>query len=67
MIKNRPDEVRRAEEFDAALREQPYPAVTGQVYVHLRMLPLREAVMSTMGDPAQTDLFGEECDGVCGV
>ena len=64
---NRPDEFKDAEEFDTTLREQPYPNVTGQVYVHRRMLPLREAVLSTMGDPAQTDLFGEECDGVCGV
>ena len=66
-MKNRPDEFRDAEEFDAALREQPYPAVTGQVYVHRRMVSLREAVLSTMGDPTQGDLFGEECDGVCGV
>lgn len=66
-MRKRPDEFADAEDFDAQLRERPYPGVTGKVYLHRRMLPLREAVMSTMGKKEQGDLFGQECEGVCGV
>ncbi len=66
-MKKRPDEFQDAEDFDREIRERKYPGVTGQVYIHRKMLPLREAVESTMGDKNQGDLFGEECDGVCGV
>lgn len=67
MMKNNPEEFKNVEEFDAELRLRPFPGAHGPVYVHRGMLPLREAVEATIGDKDQGDLFGQECEGVCGV
>jgi len=64
---HQPDEFQEAVDFDHKLREQPYPGVTGKPYVHRDMLPLDEIDFSTDRDHGQGDLFGEECEGMCGV
>lgn len=59
MARDAPDEFADAAEFDAALRARPDPS-----YLHPSLKPLPLAVVSH-GD--QGDLFGEECEGYCGV
>ena len=69
MKKNHPGEWADVTAFDAALRqdERKLPGVTGEAYVHRRMLPLEEAVVAAGYDPNQIDLFDQECEGMCGV
>ena len=59
MARDAPGEFADAVEFDAALRSRPEPA-----YLHPSLKPLPLAVVQH-GD--QGDLFGEECEGYCGV
>jgi hypothetical protein len=70
MAENNPEEFADMVQFDAELRSGPnIPGVTGQVYLHRRMLPLSEAVLKDT-DPRQQNLnlFEEVCDGgFCGV
>ena len=64
----RPDEWDDAVEFDHHLREQSYPGVTGQVYLHRNMVPLDKVDLSNAEDHGQLAFdFGEECEGMCGV
>lgn len=58
MQRDAPDEWADAVEFDRALRERPEP-----VFLHNSLKPLPLVVL----DPDQGDLFGEECEGHCGV
>jgi hypothetical protein len=69
MKKNRPAEWADVTSFDAALRVdgKRLPGVTGEAYIHRRMLPLEEAVVAAGFDPNQIDLFDQECEGMCGV
>ncbi len=64
---NRPDEWNDSVEFDYMLRKRPYPGVTGTVYIHRDMVPLDEVNLTTKEDLGQLNLFGEECEGICGV
>lgn len=69
---NRPEEWADAVDFDERLREvPPRPGERGEIskhrYLHRRRIPLREVDLSTPADAGQGDLFGEECEGVCGV
>jgi hypothetical protein len=68
MKRNYPGEFADACDFDHSLREGKLPGVTGDAFVHRRMMPLEEAVDSTHS-PDQTDLFDfdEECEGMCGL
>lgn len=61
-----PEEWADAVQFDRTLRTGKLPGVTGDAYLHRRMMPLPDAVDSTH-DPDQIDLFGNECEGLCGV
>ena len=69
MKKNHPAEWTDVTEFDTNLRVEGrrLPGVTGEAYIHRRMLPLEEAVLATGYDPNQIDLFDQECEGMCGV
>lgn len=69
MKKNHPAEWADVTEFDTNLRVEGrrLPGVTGEAYIHRRMLPLEEAVLATGYDPNQIDLFDQECEGMCGV
>ena len=56
-------------DFDQRLRSgtrngfgMPYP-----VYLHSSLKPLDLVDLSTDQDKGQLDMFGEECEGMCGV
>lgn len=63
MRDNRPEEWRDAVEFDAAIRDAG--GMRGKSYLHRSLTPLAEAPID--GNTAQADLWGEECEGMCGV
>jgi hypothetical protein len=54
-------------EFDERLREGHLPGVTGKAYLHRSFQPLIQVDLSTAADHGQLDLFGNECEGLCGV
>lgn len=39
----------------------------GEVYLHRSCVPLDEADLDTPEDRGQLDLFGNECEGMCGL
>jgi hypothetical protein len=41
--------------------------IRGEVFLHRSAVPLGEADLSTPEDRGQLDLWGNECEGVCGV
>jgi hypothetical protein len=41
--------------------------IRGEVYLHRSAVPLDEADLTTLEDLGQLDLFGNECEGMCGV
>lgn len=41
--------------------------VRGEVYLHRQVVPLGMADLSTAADHGQLDLWGNECEGMCGV
>lgn len=41
--------------------------VRGEVYLHRQAVPLDQADLSTAADHGQLDLWGNECEGMCGV
>ena len=41
--------------------------IRGEVFLHRSAVPLDEANLSTAADAGQLDLFGNECEGMCGV
>lgn len=44
------------------------PAIgTNVIYLHRSAVPLEVADLSTAADRGQLDLFGNECEGLCGV
>jgi len=52
--------------FDAAIRSG-FRGSQGEVFLHQSLRPLSEVDLSTWAERGQGDLFGEECEGVCGV
>jgi hypothetical protein len=58
-----PREWRRAVAFDKKVRTQTRWGVKAPVYLHRECIPLDEVDLSK----PQMDLFGEECEGMCGV
>lgn len=65
-IKQRPDEWHDAVTFDAAIRADG-GRVRGQAFLHPSLLPLADVDLSTAEDHGQQILFGDECEGMCGV
>lgn len=61
-----PEEWADAVAFDAAIRT-PRAGFSGPVYLHRSLRPLAEVDLRTPQEHGQLDLFGEECEGVCGV
>lgn len=53
-------------EVDRAIRTG-LRGIRGEVFLHRSAVPLDEADLSTAADRGQLDLFGNECEGVCGV
>ena len=53
-------------EVDHAIRTG-LRGIRGEVYLHRSAIPLDEVDFSTAADHGQLDLFGNECEGICGV
>ena len=62
-----PDEWADAVAVDKALREGPGRGIRAVEYMHPQRVPLDEADLSTQADYHAGDLFGNECEGMCGV
>jgi hypothetical protein len=53
--------------IDEAVRSKPYVSLIGEAYLHSSLVPLSRVDLSTKAERGQPDLFGNECEGVCGV
>lgn len=62
MKTEQPEEFADAVAFDRAIRQ--LPRLRDQTFIHKSATPLETAVFD---DTKQTDLFGNECEGMCGV
>lgn len=74
MRDEQPEDWQRAVEVDRRLREANRERrelglryIEGDLYVHGDGVPLDEADLSREEDYGQGSLFGEECEGMCGV
>lgn len=65
LIKADPVSWADALEVDAAIRQQPN--MKGQQFMHRSCAPLAEVDLSTAADHGQTDMYNNECEGMCGV
>ncbi len=62
---NEPEEFEKAVVFDRELRTpENWRGSQGRAFLHRSCVPLSEA---DFGDERTIDMFGNECDGVCGV
>ncbi len=66
-----PDEWAEAVAYDKQLRalkpQRTAAGIKGEIYIHRSCKPLDEVDLSTEEDRGQTNLFGNDCEGVCGV
>lgn len=63
-----PDQWQDAVDFDRAVREDgKHPNLDGDPYLHRQLVPLDQVDLRTPEDRGQTNLFGNECEGMCGV
>jgi hypothetical protein len=62
---NSPIEWDDAVKVDQAIRNQP--KFRGQQFMHAQRVPLDEVDLRTKDKRDQNDLFGNECEGMCGV
>lgn len=58
-----PDDFNRAVEFDKQIRNG-YPGMRGEAFIHGRRKPLDQIEFRHQDQP---NLFGNECEGMCGV
>lgn len=63
---NQPEEFAEAVRIDAALRANGGP-LHGTEYMHRSLRPLDEVDFTRWQDRNQPDLFGAECEGMCGT
>ena len=66
MKRNRPEDWSDAVDFDRKMRLGNLPNVKSAAYLSRHCEPLDEAVLRDH-DEDQLDLWGEECEGMCGV
>ena len=52
-------------QFDEAIRQNK--KMEGLVYLHKDRVPLREADIDTLEEKGQQSLFGNDCEGMCGI
>jgi len=64
-IRERPEEWAQVVEFDKKIRWAG--GMTRPTYLHRQCVPLEDVDLSTAADHGQRDLFGEECEGMCGL
>lgn len=67
MRDNRPDEWADAVAVDRALREGDGRGVLAVEFMHPQRVPLEQVDLRTPEDAGQRDLFGNECEGMCGL
>ena len=66
MRDNHPEDFADAVQVDLKIRDMySGNGSEGKFYLHPSCVPLAEAQLD--GDPNQPDLFGNECEGMCGV
>lgn len=61
-----PDEFADAVDFDYAIRDS-LPRITGRVYLHSSLQPLDMVDLRTEQEKGQLDIWGNECEGMCGL
>jgi hypothetical protein len=66
VIKADPEAWEDAVMLDKAIRE-PKRGMKSRQFMHRSCVPLDEVDLSTAADHGQVDLFGNECEGMCGV
>lgn len=66
MRETRPDQWQDACEFDDVIRAG-LPGLNGTPFLHRSLSPLRDADLRNWSERGQPDLFGNECEGMCGV
>jgi hypothetical protein len=69
---DKPEEFAKAVRFDTDLRETArkqtgIAKLQGDVFLHSSLVPLGEVKFSDVPERLQTNLFGNECKGMCGV
>ena len=62
---NYPEDFADAVDFDRALRKKP--RAEGELYLHRSCRPLDEIDFSESNEQGSLDLFGDECEGMCGL
>lgn len=67
-----PEEWGKLVEFDSKMRQMQQEVIngakiTGTLYVHRSCIPIDQVDLSTDADRGQLDMFGEECEGMCGL
>jgi hypothetical protein len=70
MRDNDPESWAEAMRVDSLVRDIHERGVGGipqRLYVHRSLVPLAEVDLSTPADHGQTDLFEQECEGMCGL
>jgi hypothetical protein len=66
MKDDQPIEFEKAVKFDENIRNMTMKGSEQPGYIHRSCKPLSEAVFK-VGDPNQVDMWGNECEGMCGV
>lgn len=61
-----PEEFAEAVDFDAQIR-RGHVRIDEDTYLHRSLIPLGKVDLSTPSDHGQGEMFGEECEGMCGV
>ena len=64
---NQPEEFARAVAFDKKLRESTRKKIRAKLYLHNSLQPLDKVDFRNAEDHGQIDMFGNECEGMCGV
>jgi hypothetical protein len=62
-----PAEWADAVEVDRQLRQGNARGMRAQEYMHAARVPLDKVDLSTSEDRGQSNLFNNECEGMCGV
>lgn len=61
------EEFADAVEVDRAIRDARHRNINAQQYMHRSLRPLDEVDLRTDAELGQHDLFGNDCEGMCGV
>lgn len=71
MRDNHPDEWKKAVKYDRLLRSlnpsRQSAGIKGKIFLHRSCVPLDEVDLTTEEELGQLDMFGNECEGMCGV